>query len=187
MKYRQRPITSSITQVLMLEPIFENIFINHMDDGVEYKLNRFADDTKLGGVADKWYNCLPFRGNSTGWRSGQRRTSWNSTKGCAKSCTLGEITPCASTGWGPTQGVLQKKTWDSWWTPRWMWASNMPLWQRRPTALWVASGRASPAKAGVTFPLPSLGETASGMLCPFVSSPVHERHGQIGVSPLKVH
>lgn len=53
MKYRQRPITSSITQVLMLEPIFENIFINHMDDGVEYKLNRFADDTKLGGVVDK--------------------------------------------------------------------------------------------------------------------------------------
>lgn len=53
MKYSQRPIISSITQVLMLEPIFENIFINHMDDGVEYKLNRFADDTKLGGVVDK--------------------------------------------------------------------------------------------------------------------------------------
>ena len=31
------------------------------------------------------------------------------------------------------------------WTPRWMWASSKPLWQRRPTALWPALGNVSPA------------------------------------------
>lgn len=100
-------------------------------------------------------SCLPgcfvqlFRRALTGWRSGQRRTLWNSIKANAGSCTSGRITIA---GWGQTywtkMTLFELWGWNKWLTvalfnlshPVILWTPQDPsVWSSFPLSIYAPS------------------------------------------------
>ena len=90
------------------------------------RLKKWADGNLM--KFNKWKRKVPSPGRNAG-----RRRGWETA------------------GW---KAALQKRTSGSQWKKKWLWASDVPLQQRRPTASWAALGITLPA-GGQQWSFPS--------------------------------
>ncbi|KAJ7412270.1 hypothetical protein BTVI_46989 [Pitangus sulphuratus] len=186
-----RPVVSGVPQGSILGPALFNLFINNLDGGIECTLSKFADDMKLGGVADTPEGRAAIQQDLDRLESCVERNLMRFNKGKCRVPHLGRNNPKYQDRLGADllESSSAEKDLGVLVDGKSAMSCQCALAARRANGIleWIGKSMASRSREVILPPLLGPSESTSGVLCPVLDASVQERQGTTGEGPVEGH